>query len=234
MTKRVAARLSRILTVSVLATVLYGCSDSGSDVELPRVLILGDSISIGYTEPVRELLIGEAHVERNPGNAEHSGHGLANLEKWLGGGDWDVIHFNHGLHDLKFVDDEGNNVTEAGVGHVQVPLDQYGRNLEAIVQRLAKTRATLIFATTTPYPEHLVVPIRLAMEVEAYNEVALKVMRRHGVAVNDLYAFALPRTAEIQKPQDCHFTPEGSRALAEEVARHIREALESRVPKNVE
>jgi len=68
---------------------------------LPRVLIIGDSISIGYTAGVQELLKGKAEVERIPGNGSSSGHGVANLSKWLGEAKWDVIHFNFGLHDVK-------------------------------------------------------------------------------------------------------------------------------------
>lgn len=50
-------------------------------------------------------------------------------------------------------------------------------------------------------------------------------MKANGVAINDLFAFARPRLKEIQRPVNVHFTPEGSRALAEQVVRHIREAL---------
>ena len=82
---------------------------------LPRVLLIGDSISIGYTLPVRELLKGKANVHRIPGNGGPTTNGLKNLDEWLAG-KWDVIHFNFGLHDLKIGDD----------GSRQVPLEQYG------------------------------------------------------------------------------------------------------------
>jgi len=67
---------------------------------LPKVLIIGDSISIGYTPPLTEMLRGKAEVVHNPGNATHSAYGLKNLDAWLGDAKWDVIQFNHGLHDL--------------------------------------------------------------------------------------------------------------------------------------
>ncbi|MCA9070886.1 MAG: hypothetical protein KDA84_18280, partial [Planctomycetaceae bacterium] len=65
---------------------------------LPRVLLIGDSISIGYTKPVIELLKGKAEVQRVKGNAGHTGMGLEKLPKWLDEkhGQWDVIHFNWG------------------------------------------------------------------------------------------------------------------------------------------
>jgi len=53
-------------------------------------------------------------------------------------------------------------------------------------------------------------------------------MKAHGIAVDDLYGFALPRLEKIQRPKNVHFTPEGSKALAEQVASHILKALEKR------
>jgi len=50
-------------------------------------------------------------------------------------------------------------------------------------------------------------------------------MDAHNIPINDLYTFALPRLAEIQRPQNVHFTPEGSRVLGAEVARIISAAL---------
>jgi len=66
---------------------------------LPRVLLIGDSISIGYTVPTRALLKGKANVHRPPTNCSSTGYGLTMLDAWLGAKKWDVIHFNFGLHD---------------------------------------------------------------------------------------------------------------------------------------
>ena len=67
---------------------------------LPRVLLIGDSICIGYHKGVRMLLDGKAVMVKNPGNAQHSGTGLKKIDEWLGDGKWDVIHFNWGLWDM--------------------------------------------------------------------------------------------------------------------------------------
>src|SRR5438132_10686699 len=73
---------------------------------LPRVLIIGDSISIGYQVPLREALKGKANVHRPATNCGPSTRGVEQIEQWLGndksgGGKWDVIHFNFGLHDVR-------------------------------------------------------------------------------------------------------------------------------------
>ena len=179
------------------------------DPALPRVLLIGDSISMGYTVPVRKLLKGQANIHRIPANGQTTTHTLANLDKWLGPKSWDVIHFNCGLHDLTVSS--------------EVELSQYEKNIEQLVQRLKATGAKLIWASTTPVPEGAKNQI-LGRDVR-YNQVAERVMEHHGIPINDLYNFALPRLKEIQKPANIHFTQHGSRVLASEVAKHIRAAL---------
>jgi len=182
---------------------------------LPRVLLIGDSISMGYTLPVRALLKGKANVHRILTNGGPTTNGTRSLSKWLGTGKWDVIHFNWGLHDLKRMDD----------GKHQVPIEPYEKNLRQLVGELKQTGAALIWASTTPVPKGDLKPPRDDADVVAYNAVARKVMDENGVAINDLYAFAAPKLAELQLPANVHFSAKGSAALAEQVAAAIAKAL---------
>lgn len=184
------------------------------DPALPRVLLIGDSISIGYTLPTRAALAGKANVYRPPTNCGPTIRGLEQIDQWLGDGKWDVIHFNWGLHDLKFIE-----------GKRQVPLDQYENNMRRLVARLKKTGAKLIWCSTTPVPKGCSPP-RTNEDVIAYNAVAGKLMRAEGIAIDDLYGFALPQLERIQRPANVHFTPEGSKTLASRVAASILKALE--------
>ncbi len=182
---------------------------------LPRVLLIGDSISIGYTLFVREMLKGKANVHRIPTNGGPTPKGIEHIDSWLGKGQWDVIHFNWGLHDLKFMFDD----------QPQVDLAQYERNLARLVARMRQTGARLIWASTTPVPSLKVSPKRIPDDVLRYNEAAARVMKRQGVAVNDLYSLAKKRLAEIQRPDNVHFTDAGSRVLAGQVAAAVLAAL---------
>jgi acyl-CoA thioesterase-1 len=184
------------------------------DPKLPRVLLIGDSISIGYTPAVRKLLKGKANVHRIPENGGPSDNGVKKIKKWLGDSRWDVIHFNWGLHDLKL-----------GTGKHQVPIDEYEKNLISLVTTMKATKAKLIWATTTPVPEGKTNPPRKNEDVIAYNKVARKIMDDNGVAIDDLYAFALPQLDKIQLPANVHFTGKGSEALATRVAASIEAAL---------
>jgi len=189
---------------------------------LPRALLIGDSISIGYTLAARELLAGKVNLHRIPTNGGPTTRGLTELDKWLGKGRWDVIHFNWGLHDLKYMDAKGR-LTAVDKGKQQVPPEQYEKNLAGLVNRMKKTGATLIFATTTPVPKGSAG--RIPGDAKTYNQIALKVMRAHGVAVDDLYTFILPTLKKHQRPANVHFLPAGSKALAGQVAASILKAL---------
>ena len=182
---------------------------------LPRVLLIGDSISIGYTLPTRELLKGKANVHRIPTNGGPTTKGLVQIDSWLGDSKWNVIHFNWGLHDLKFMPH----------GKRQVTLAAYEKNLESLVRRLKQTGAKLIWRNTTPVPDAKVRPQRIPADVVNYNAAAKRVMQKHSVPIHDLYSFALARLEKIQLPANVHFTPEGSAALADEVAKDILDAL---------
>jgi hypothetical protein len=197
------------------------------DPALPRVLLIGDSISIGYTLPTRAALAGKANVHRPPTNCGPTTRGLENIDTWLGDSKWDVIHFNWGLHDLKYMDEKGG-LADPDKGKQQVPIDQYEKNLDQLVQRMKKTGAKLIWASTTPVPEGS--KGRVKGDAAKYNTVATKVMEKHGVGVDELYAFALPRLKEIQRPANVHFTPDGSKALAGQVAASILQALANERP----
>ncbi len=192
---------------------------------LPRVLLLGDSISIGYTVPVRQALKGIANLHRPAENCAGTKRGLERIDRWLGDGHWDVIHFNWGLHDLKFQDAKGR-LASPERGTQQTPIEQYEKNLETLVTRLEKTGATLIFATTTPVPKGSAG--RIVGDAAKYNSAARRVMRRHRIQINDLYAVAKALPADCKRKANVHYTPKGSKRLGAQVAESIREALKTK------
>ncbi len=200
-----------------------------TDVEgLPRVLLIGDSISIGYTVSARDGLKGKANVHRIPTNAGHTGMGIAGLPKWLDEekGKWDVIHFNWGLWDLCYRNPESKTQGNRDKvnGTLTHTIEEYTANLETIVSSLKKTGATLIFATTTPVPEGEAG--RKLGDDKKYNDAAKAVMKKHGIAINDLNAVMKGKMGEYGiRPGDVHFTPEGSEVLGQQVAKAIEAEL---------
>ena len=208
-----------------------------NDPNLPNVLIYGDSISIGYTQRVREKLKGQANIYRLHLNGGDSGTFIHKMDvmhdtmrdetldrPWTF--QWDVIHFNVGLHDLKYITDKkkldkqnGSQVSSVGT---------YRQNMHDIVAYLEQHApgVKLVFATTTPVPEGE--PGRFAGDAEKYNQVALEVMRDYPqIGVNDLYTFTLPnQKAWWTKPGNVHFNDTGKDAQGDEVARILAEELD--------
>lgn len=242
-----------LIAAALLATVVSlhaAAAEAGSQAEvddslkwtftpdpaLPNVLILGDSISIGYTLQVRALLKGKANVYRamtpdgkTKANCVGTTYGLKNLDRWLAGPTWSVIHFNWGLHDLKRVKTAGTDEkSDDPRDPQQATVDVYRRNLEAITAKLKTTRARLIFATTTPVVPGTLNPLREPEAPVHYNAAALKIMQTNEVQVNDLFAYCEPHLALWQNPKNVHFNRTGNEALAQQVATVIESALPRR------
>jgi acyl-CoA thioesterase-1 len=230
---RIIAPLSLLCLLSSLAVaqqkrpdpVLAPIEDTPG---LPRVLLIGDSISMGYTLPVRKRLEGIANVHRIPTNGGPTTRGIQQIEKWLGDGHWDVIHFNWGLHDLRYMDDKEVKAGPLDVAppaprHTQVSLQDYEKNLTQLVERLEKTGAKLIWRNTTPVPKGAV--NRVPGSEDTYNAVAARIMTEHHIPIEDLHSFVKPRMDELMRPRDVHYTPAGYDALADQVAATIQAAL---------
>ena len=201
---------------------------------LPNVFIYGDSISILYTSEVRRQLKGKATVFRLFKNGGSSQNFIPNMEKLQEtmfqpslkeGWDfkWDIIQFNVGLHDLKYL--KGKNLNKEGV---QVSsISEYKSNLINICNYLKSNfpKAKLIFATTTPVPENA--KGRFEGDSIIYNKAALEVLANYpDIIINDLYTFTKPHLEEwAQEPGNVHYKDLGFLAQGDEVARIIETQL---------
>lgn len=194
---------------------------------LPRVLLLGDSISMGYTLPVRRRLEGVANVHRPLENCGDTARGIERIERWLGEGRWAVIHFNFGLHDLKFLDAKGTYVDPAKGKQVATPM-QYADQLRRLVARLKRAGAQVIFATTTPVPPSSLG--RVAGGEAVYNAAATAIMAEEGIPVNDLHRLMAEDRPVWQRPANVHYTDAGYDRMAEAVTASMLNALRTAKP----
>jgi hypothetical protein len=202
---------------------------------LPNVLLYGDSISIHYTNTVREALAEQANIYRiylNGGDsssfipkmtrmqATMQNTAIANAWSF----NWNVIHFNVGLHDLKYLK---NRKLDKANGKQVTSIEQYENNLRNIVIYLIKIApsAKLIFASTTPIPEGA--QGRFTDDAVHYNRAALKILKEFpGVIINDLYAFTQPNHKNWwKKAGNVHYNELGRKAQGNEVAQHVLSQL---------
>jgi lysophospholipase L1-like esterase len=213
---------SKIILVIILAVLFTSCTQNKL-----KILIIGDSISIGYTPFVQEKLQDLADVSHNPGNAKYTGNGLDNIETWIGDEKWDIIQFNWGLWDLCYRNpdskEQGNR--DKINGEITFNVDDYGKNLDSIVKLIRKkSNAELIFVTTTYVPEREAG--RFMEDAIKYNEIARHIMEANGVKINDIYEVSKEIHLEYGIGNDnVHYTPKGYEELGLQISDFLRNEI---------
>ncbi|MDG1277239.1 MAG: SGNH/GDSL hydrolase family protein [Algoriphagus sp.] len=192
-----------------------------------KILIIGDSISMGYTPYVWKSFQGKALVTHNPGNGQHTGTGLEKIEEWIGDEDWDLIQINWGLWDLAYrhPDSKVYGNRDKVNGKITFTVEEYAANLDRLITKIKKiSDAKLVFVTTTYVPLQEVG--RVSSDVEIYNSAAKEVMKRHGVLVNDIYTASVDIHKEHgQGNADVHYSEKGYTELGKLVVAFLSDQL---------
>ncbi len=189
---------------------------------MPQVILLGDSIRMGYAPRVREALRGVCDVWDPEANGGDSANVLAHLDAWVLDREPDLVHVNCGLHDLK---------RPFGATLNQVPLPAYKLNLQTIFTRLhSRPGLKMVWASTTPVNEawhHAHKDFdRFETDVDTYNAAATEIADHFHVSVNDLHAVVMEAGRDtLLRPDGVHFTDDGSARLAKAVAAAVRTHL---------
>ena len=197
---------------------------------LPKVVLLGDSIRIGYDRYVRDALFGQAEVLFPGENCAFAQNVLRRVNLWKDDGKWGndvvLVHWNAGLWDCLHLDGEGP----------LTPLPVYRDFLTRIHRRLRRhfPAARLIFATSTPVIEegytNPSLYARFNTEIEAFNAAAREALEPVGETIDDLYVVM------AQAPNDEHsdmthwYTPAGTKRIGDAVLASVCAALGIPVP----
>lgn len=181
------------------------------DPKLPRVLIIGDSISRSYTADARAALAGKANVHRAPANCGRTEYFFKNGEIWLnqnGSNKWDLITVNFGIHD-----------------NAKTP-EWYTANMKAIIKRLHETGATILLVNTTPWSKKED-PAGTDRSIPV-NEAMAKLAKEENIELINLHDAILPYAATLQGKDHVHFGDEGAKkmgqALAAAIEPHLKKA----------
>ena len=191
---------------------------------MKKVLLLGDSIRMGYDDYVKEILQGKCEVYYAADeNGRFSAFTLWQMNQMFRHyGPFDVVHWNNGYWDMN---------VEAPMQTALYPIEEYSYLLRRIVREIRANGAKVIFALTTPIAETGTAAdntgtgaLSLSYNdawVKAYNEAAMKVMQEENVPVNDLYTL-MKQDANCYKCEDkLHLTEEGYRLCAKQAAEMI-------------
>lgn len=180
---------------------------------MKQVMLLGDSLRMGYEPLVRELLKGKAEVSGPNENGRWAGYTLNSFRFWIPGMPKpDVIHWNNGLWDL------GDDYQ---LGRPFSLPEEYESCLERMVTVINKIypEAQIIMATTMPTdnPD--------TSGIIEYNDILKKVAKRHNIPVNDLFPLVDGKTDTMICPDHIHLTEEGFNIVAKQVADTISDYL---------
>ena len=178
---------------------------------LPRVLLIGDSITRAYYPQVAEKLKGKATVARLA-TSKSLGDPvlLAKVAMVLDQCKFDLVHFNNGMH---------------GWGYSET---EYGKQFPELVATIRKhaPRAKLIWATTTPVRKNgnLSHFDGRTERVKARNKIAGETVSKEGIALDDLFSLVKDHP-EYWSSDGVHFNGKGIAAQAEQVSKRIGESL---------
>jgi lysophospholipase L1-like esterase len=180
-----------------------------------RVLLLGDSIRMGYEQLVRDGLNGVAQLVAPEENGRFAKHTLWGVNLWIRDlGKPDIVHWNNGLWDLHH---------EAPMVEALTSLYEYIDTLKRILNELQRTGAKIIFATTTPVPTDA--KGRSNAEIDLYNSAAVEFMLKNDIAVNDLNGIIKQDLAGNISEDKLHLSEQGNHKCAKEVLEKIKNYL---------
>ena len=189
---------------------------------MKNLLLIGDSIRIGYDKSVKKTLEGKANVFFPEENCRFASYLLRKFHTYLDevkGEDVDVIHWNAGLWDcLRMFGEEPFT-----------PIDVYAYYIDRICVRIKKLcpNAKVIFATSTSVISEKMSEdfMRYNEEIEQYNEAAVKVVKKHGFKVNDLYALSKTLSPDTHTDSTHYYTSEATKAFTNQVLSFVAPEL---------
>ena len=184
------------------------CEDT-NDASLPRVALVGDSITEGYFRAVFNALKGVAHVDVLATSYSILSKAYQNTVKsFIADSDYVVVHYNYGLHAYG-VDD-----------------DAYETECSAMLEFIAKRAKAVVATTTTVLESDLKTESAYWKDkVLARNARLTKVAKEKGLPVDDLNALSQTLPGEYRAPDGVHFSEKGYQALAELVADSVKQVL---------
>ena len=178
-----------------------------------KLLLLGDSIRLGYREAVAKELEGEFEVWSPDDNCRFAKYTLCHLKGWLE--TWgevpDVIHWNNGLWDtcVRYKEDG-----------CFVSVEEYVRDMLKVLRELKKLTPHIIFATTTPvHPEKA---MQNNDDIDRYNAHIVQILRQEGVIINDLNSLVATDIEKYICEDKIHLSQAGVELCGKAVADSVR------------
>lgn len=186
------------------------------------ILLIGDSIRMGYCKTVRDQLRDVANVFYPAENCRNTQNVITRLNAWskeFPADEIGIVQFNCGHWDVAHWNSDEESLTSP---------EEYRRNIQMIIRLLRKLfpKAKVVFATTTAMNPSGIVGVnpRSNHEIELYNRVAVEVAKESDILVNDLNAITKTYTVEMFRDY-CHLTVATFEELGTAVAGFLRQLV---------
>ncbi len=191
---------------------------------MKKILLLGDSIRLGYGEYVKAVLSDIAETYLPKENCAFAQYTYRWLHVWKENegypNDIDLVHWNVGLWDV---------LRSFGEDTFTSP-EYYGEMIKRLQKRIAFLfpNAKQIFATSTSVVESGYEPPyqRFNSDIEKFNTIAIETLTPLGVGINDLYTLTKSAPSSCRSDMTHFYTMDGIRLLGEKVVKTICENLE--------
>ncbi len=191
---------------------------------MKKVILIGDSIRMGYDKYVKESLRDAAEVYYPAENCRFATYIIRFVHEWKKKGEWpedaDIIHWNAGLWDLPEIMDDG---TVTPIEHYATQIARIDRRL-----RLLFPNAKIVFATSTAVQEEKYGKdfMRRNSVIEQYNAAAINALSGTGTIINDLYAITASCPEACHSDKTHYSTPDGIKLVGDRVLSVICDAIE--------
>jgi len=177
-----------------------------------KVMLIGDSIRMGYETRLRELVAGDVDLRAPEENCRFTAYTLFSLSTWAPDNDYDVIHWNNGQWDTCYMPD----------GRIHTPLPVYLELQQRVIEILRPRTRRLVFATTTPVHDDqyrtAAINGRKNEDIEAYNQAVSEILGSMGIEINDLHAAVVQDVGTYICDDKVHLSEEGIELCARKVA----------------
>lgn len=180
------------------------------------IFIIGDSISLGYTPYIKDFY--GTCVIHAPGNNHESGHIVANIDDWLAGKHYHIIHVNAGLWDIAHRLPGTLILGDVNTYPITTSLSDYTNNVSIILTKAQQHADIVIWASTTDVPDGSIG--RVPEDVITYNSAATAVAKSMGLQVDSLYKVAIDNPGYHKFPASgnyVHFVDAGYQILANHI-----------------
>ena len=190
---------------------------------MKKIILIGDSIRMGYDKYVKEALRDAAEVYYPAENCRFATYIMRFVHEWKKKGEWpedaDIVHWNAGLWDLPEIMDDG---TVTPIEHYAVQIARIDRRL-----RMLFPKAKIVFATCTAVEEEKYGATfkRRNCTIEAFNAAALDALKDTDTVINDLYPLTRSCSPECHSDMTHYSTPAGIERVGGKVIECISREL---------